>query len=328
MDRDRKIYLEEFRDFLPEKIFDSHIHIWRKTDFTRPLDKKERLAPGSSFKEFTFSELSRAYAELFTGKKWEGFVFSIPFKAIDFDRANSYISFVCLKNKNCYPLMIPDLKWSKEEIEKRIATGGFFGFKPYYTFVAGKKSSEIRVEDYVTGPQLEVANKRSLIILLHIPRPGRIADPVNRRDIVKICSSYPRAKFILAHIGRSYGPEFLARGIKDIKSLRNLYYDLAMVNDASTIQLLLKNVPVSRVLFGTDFPIALKRGLHACSNGKCVFLMDEKLPWSVKTTGIEYTYFTYEIIRAIKQAANMLRLSRKEVRAIFYDNAKGLLTQK
>ena len=325
INRDKRIYLEEIRDFLPERIFDSHIHIWRKTDFKKPPGKKELLAPGGSFKEFTFTMLSRTYKNLFPEKKWEGLVFSIPFEIIDFDRVNTYISDVCAKNENCYPLMIPNLEWDMDEIERRMDEGKFLGFKPYYTFVKGKKPAEIRISDYVTNAQLEVANEKGLIILLHIPRPGRIADAYNRRDIVELCNSYPRAKFILAHIGRSYGPQFLAEGIRDIRGLENLYYDIAMVNDTSVIQLLLENVPVSRVLFGTDLPIALMKGLHTCINGRCVFLMNEKLSWSVKTTGIEYTYFAYEIMRAIKQAVYMLKLNKKETRAIFYDNAKNLV---
>jgi len=325
MDKDKKIYLEELRDFLPEKIFDFHIHIWRKTDFICAISKNELSSPGGSFKEFTFSQLAETYNELFPGKEWEGLVFSIPFSAIDFDRANAYVSRICAKNKNCFSLMIPDLKWSREEIERRIEAGRFLGFKPYYTFVKGKCPDSIRIGDYVTKPMLEVANKKNLIILLHIPRPERIADKYNRKDIVRLCSLYPEVRFILAHIGRSYGREFLARGIKDIKGLQNLYYDLAMVNDESVIQLLLDSVPLSKVLFGTDFPVALKKGLHICINGKCVFLMDKKLPWSVKTNGIEYTYFAYETVRAIKQAADTLKLNHEEIKAIFYDNAKRLI---
>jgi predicted TIM-barrel fold metal-dependent hydrolase len=238
---------------------------------------------------------------------------------------NEYIGKEIKERGKYFGLFIPPIDANAKELVQKIEKWNFSGFKPYYTFVKDKNKDDIRIIDFVTQAQLEVANDKELLILLHIPRKERIADPANIEDIINICLSWPKAKIVLAHIGRSYGPYFLEKAIDKIKDLENLYYDLAAVNDGEVIELLLENVSPSKVIYGTDIPITLERGKHLCINRQCVFITRKKFGWSISDKNLECTYFVYETIRAIKWAAKRRRLIPQEIEDIFYNNAKRLL---
>lgn len=38
--------------------------------------------------------------------------------------------------------------------------------------------------------------------MLHIPRDGRLKDPVNLAQMMEIEEKYPKVKLIIAHVGR------------------------------------------------------------------------------------------------------------------------------
>jgi len=326
-DKDLVVYKEEIEDFIPRKIFDFHIHVWQKGHLLKACPQEpEKTIPGSHLEECSFESLESVCQDLFPGVLIQGLVFGLPFKGMNINMMNEYVSGKIKNEKGKYAgLLIPRLEAGTEELISEIEKGCFSGFKPYYTQVENKTGDEIRINDFVTKAQLETADDKELIILLHIPKKARIADPVNIEDIIDICVSYPKARIVLAHIGRSYGPYFLEKAIDKIKGLGNLYYDLAMVNDGRVIDLLLENVGSSKVLYGTDIPIALEKGKHICVNKQCLFITEKKFPWSISGQGLECTYFVYEGIRAIKWAAKRRKLSLEEIENIFYNNAKGLL---
>lgn len=45
---DKLIYENEFRDWLPEKIFDSHVHVFDKSNFQSGYELPEKVVTGSS----------------------------------------------------------------------------------------------------------------------------------------------------------------------------------------------------------------------------------------------------------------------------------------
>ena len=83
--------------------------------------------------------------------------------------------------------------------------GGFLGLKSYLNLAPARiPEPYIRILDFFPPEHLELLNRRGWIMMLHIPRPGRLKDPVNLSDIAWIKRTYPRIRLILAHIGRAY----------------------------------------------------------------------------------------------------------------------------
>src|SRR5581483_9959331 len=96
--------------------------------------------------------------------------------------------------------------------------------------------------------------------MLHIPRRARLADPLNQRQIVELCTRYPRARIVLAHIGRAYYYKNVVGHLDALRDLPNLYYDLAMVNHWEVMEYAFQKLDQHKILYGSDIPIALAPG--------------------------------------------------------------------
>ena len=93
-----------------------------------------------------------------------------------------------------------------EIIQERIEKNGSIGVKPYLNYAAEfyvKPSKDVEIFDMLTPAQLAYLDKAKLAVTLHIPRPDRFSDPVNRSQMMTLCEKYPDIKFIFAHIGRA-----------------------------------------------------------------------------------------------------------------------------
>lgn len=322
------IWDDELKDFVPDTIFDFHCHIWLR-DHMRETWSMESTNPSLPItcEEFSVEDLVKAESTLFPGRKVETLMFGFPAKEVDIDKNNDYVSH-SIQKVNGYGLMMPSLGASSEELDTIVSEGNFIGFKPYWTFVTWKEQDEVRISDMVTRAQLEVANARKLIILLHIPRKLRLADPDNLDWIKKMAKRYPNARFVIAHVGRSYCSWPAKAGLDQLKDLENVYFDTAMVQNPVVYQLLFRKVSLERIIFGTDLPIAWERGRVVCVNGRNLFVTAKPYSWSLSMAGekaLECTYFVYEMLRAIKEAAELEGLSPTQLKSIFYDNAKRIV---
>lgn len=333
---DLKTFKDEFNDFLPEKIIDSHVHLWKKDFLDEEISEERRKV--SPFLDpnivdgFSFEEFRMVAEKLFPGKKYEGLFFGLPAKEIDLAKANKYISDVCREN-NCYGLYIPEP--DLEEIPDSFFEDGFVGFKPYPDLANyrvpedfSKLDIDISIFDFVSRKVLEFSNKYSLILLLHIPRKGRLNDKRNIEEIRAIAKGYPDIKIILAHAGRSYCYSDIKDSIDYLKDIENLYVDTAMINSFSVNKVLLEELGPERILYGSDLAIAALKGKNIDINNRHYFVTSTPRPWSLSSDAMNldgFTYFIYEIIRAIRVAVKSLGLGREEIKNIFYLNSMGLL---
>jgi len=72
-------------------------------------------------------------------------------------------------------------------LERRIKAGGFIGAKSYLSVApAYLPTREIRILDFFPPQHLEVLDRHGWIVMLHIPRDGRLKDPVNLGQMLEI----------------------------------------------------------------------------------------------------------------------------------------------
>ncbi len=325
---DLPIYDQELREWLPDRIFDAHTHSWLLEHVLHPISE-ERVNLMFEAESLSWEDLASDYRLLFPGKAVEWLAFPMPITAIDRTENNAYVA-RCIDGSHTYGLYVPGLEDTAETLWAAIHEGGFLGFKPYHSYVTGKPVDEIRVVDFVRVPQLEVAEEHALIIMLHLPRPGRIGDPVNQTDVRAIAKQYPHARIVLAHGGRAYGRAMIESGISAVIDLPNVYFDLSNVYDYSVVRALLEGIPLRRILFGTDDPVATVRGMMLLLNGQRVFITRKRFRWSVTSelpNQLRCTFFVYEQLRAMKQACQDLHIGAHDVQTLFYDNVRALIGQ-
>ncbi len=335
---DRRFYEARIRDFLPEKIIDIHTHVWLdrfraqvSNDPLRAVTWPSRVALDNSIED-----LIETYRLMFPGKQFTPMIFANPHtRDDDIDGMNDYIS-RSAKEYHCPSLIFAMPWWSAEEFEQKIIAGGFLGAKVYLTFSDPKiAQNDIAIFDFLPHHQLEVLNQHGWIVMLHIPRSGRLRDPKNLAQMLEIEKRYPNVKLIIAHVGRAYCNEDVGNAFEVLAEAKNMMFDFCANTNSWVFEQLIRAVGPKRIMFGSDLPVLRMRTRRICENGQYVNLIPKGLYGEVSNDSHmreveggeadKLTFFMYEEIDAFRRAAEVTKLSQKDIDDIFYGNAKRLI---
>jgi len=323
-ERNRKIFEQELEDFLPEKILDFHVHILNEG--VVPAGETYSCA-GHHIAKYDLDDLAQDLQQAYPGRGTYAVCFGSPHAEYDRELNNRYVAEHC-DGQRFFPLRLFDPHESdREAVREDIVTNGFLGLKPYLNYVGKSDPEDVEIADMLPAWIMEVADELGLIVMLHIPRKQRLADPLNQRQVVELCRSYPKARIVLAHVGRAYFLRNITGNLKNLKDLPNLYYDVAMLNNWEVLEYLFKNVAPERILYATDTPIALAPGKSVEINDQYTYVTP--VPWKLSISDdhrkLVFTSFLYEELRAIRKAVERLGLSGRFVRRLFYENGMALL---
>ena len=226
------------------------------------------------------------------------------------------------------PLMGIRPEWSAETVEQVLLEGGFAGFKPYPYMAAAEKGAEVSIFDFLPHAHLAVAERHHKVVLLHLPRRGRLADKENIREIREIVQTYPSIKLVLAHFGRCFNPIYFERGLDQLGSdLPALYFDTAAVLNPQVHQMALERLSIRQILFGTDLPIMLWHGRRRWTETEYINLCREHFNWNKHLepeAEAGYTLFVYEQIKAMLDTLAAARDPQQAIQAVFHDNAAAV----
>lgn len=335
-DYDKKIWEEELKDFLPQKIIDIHTHVYKKEYFDpAPSNGTKRTVSWTSTvaSENPIEDLKETYELLFPEKDVSALMFVLGKTGLD--KNNAYLSNV---SRECgWPALYyshPDE--SADYLEKAIRDGGFLGVKCYLNrapeYIPAK---EIRIFDFFPKHQLERLNDMGAICMLHIPRDGRLQDPVNINQIMEIRKEFPKLRLIVAHIGRAYTKEDIGNAFDILTQEPETMYDFAANCCEYAITEVIKRCGPKHVMFGTDMPILRMRTHRIEENGTYVNLVppglyhdplgDPHLREVSEEEGKKITFFAYEELLAFKRACEKLNMTKQDVEDMMYNNAMNLI---
>lgn len=334
---DKKIYEEELKDFLPGKMFDIHTHVWLKT-----LNDPAPIIPGEVKRTVTWpslvasdnsiEDLQETYRLMFPGKDVKALIFAGGGGS---DKNNSYVSES--SKKSGFPaLYYSNPTQSSDEIENAIRSGGFLGLKSYLNKSPKYLSvNEIRILDFFPKHQLKRLDQMGAIVMLHIPRDGRLKDPVNLAQILEIKQDFPNVRLIIAHVGRAYVESDIGNAFDVLKAVPNLMFDFSANCCETAIREVIRNAGAKHVMFGTDMPILRMRCRRIEKDGTYINLIppglygdpkqDSHLQEVSAKEAEKITFFAYEELLAFKRAAKTLNLSRQDIEDIMYNNAFSLI---
>ena len=327
---DMAVYETELKDFLPEKIFDAHVHLFDESCLPQGYEFPEKDCCRKFGGQFTLEHCLEYIRAMLPEQDFYLNSFGHPSQEFSLDSGAQYTGRVS-DNKRYFGMAMVSPHDSIASVQKRISANRLIGYKPYLNFVDWKKKDEITIFDMLPDQQMEYADAGGLAVTLHIPRPGRLADHVNQQQMIELCRRYPNAKIIFAHIGRAYYLQNVTGYLDGIAGCPNAYIDTAMVNHEGVLEYAFNKFPRERILFGSDAPIALLRGKSVEINNQYAYLMGEdyQIGSTIYDAGhaVEFTSFYYEQLRAIKLAAGRAGLSSTEVENIFWGNAFRLFSQ-
>jgi hypothetical protein len=323
-ERNLHIYNEEVRDFIPERLLDFHVHVFH--DQSLKNDDPGFPLPGTRIRSYTIPELMGDMEKIYPGKRCAAVVFGFPDLKYNADVNNRYIAENC-DCRSVFPFRLLKPEEDPEVVEGELVSMGFLGVKPYLNYVQGKPIQEIEIHDMLPAGIMEVIDRLGLMVMLHIPRKDRLADPVNQEQIVQIATSYPNARIILAHIGRAYYLSNIVGQLERIRDFPNVYCDTAMVNHWEVLEYLFTHFDRKRILYGTDLPIAVCGGKSVEINDQYTYVTSE--PWFLSISDdhgkLVFTSFIYEQIRAIRKAAQRTGLGGTFLEDLFYNNGATLI---
>lgn len=328
-DYDKKVYTEELKDFLPDKIVDSHAHCWRVEDDEYDRSKFPKKWTNLVAKDCYIEDLLETYKTLFAGKKVIPIIFGNSVNRCM--EHNAYIKSVSEK------YLFPSLFWTRYEmspefVEENVLKGGFQGLKPYLGGCKqGVNPSEADIYDFLPKNHLEVANKYGWKIVLHVSKSKRFKDESNLKTLLEIEQNYPNVKLIVAHIGRAYTGSDVGDAFEVLKNTKNMLFDFSANTNSSVITKCIETFGTKRVLFGTDMPIAKMKMRRIIENGTYINVIPKGLYGDVsndvhmrESLDSNITNFTYEILRAFKLSTSDLTLTRKDIEDIMCGNAASL----
>lgn len=335
---DRCFYQQRIKDFIPDKVIDIHTHLWSATEKT--VGKKwqvERVVswPGLVAKDNPAEDLMETYKLMFPDKDISTLVFANPLCADDLDGENAYVSDRA-KEFNLPSLILSTPLWGANELEIKILAGSFLGAKVYLSFAdLSIPRGQITIFDFLPRHQLEVLNEHGWIVMLHIPRDGRLKDPVNLSQMLEIEKRYPDIKLIIAHVGRAYCIEDVSNAFEVLADTENIVFDFSANTNAEVFEQLIKAVGPKRILFGSDLPITRMRMRRICNDGIYVNIVPKGLYGDVsgdknmcEVEGEEaekLTFFLYEEIYAFRRSAENCGLTSEHIEDVFYNNAVSII---
>jgi len=334
---DKCCYQEHLKDFLPENIIDIHTHVYKKeiTGSTAVQDK--RLVSWTSLvaEDNPIEDLLETYKRMFPGKKVTPCIFPWVEPVDKIDELNEYTRASAM-SRQLPVLLLAHPSCPGEELDRKLTEGGYNGIKVYLSFAPSYiPGDEVRIFDFLSHEHLAVLDKRGLMVMLHIPRSGRLKDPVNLAQILEIEQKYPNLKLVLAHVGRAYCLEDIGDAFEVLGKTERLMFDISANTNAEVFAQALEALGPKRMIFGSDLPITRMRMRRICEKGIYINLVPRGLYGDVSgdrnmrevdgEEAAELSFFLYEEMMAIKDAVNEVGLQKTDVEDIFYNNAKKII---
>lgn len=324
-------YQKEIAPVLPPRVLDFHAHTWTSDHWKeKPWDTGKD--GGRYMVTDAFYPPTQVLADgqaCFPDRVYEAVCFGYPTPAVNWEQDTAYVAQAARDHAQLWPLVLggPALGITRERYEQVLDEGGFYGFKIFLNWY-GDDYGNMRIEDMVGPIERALANERGLILLLHVPRSDRLADPDIQKGLQWLAHECPQAKIVLAHCGRCYLPAEMKAAIGCLRGLTNVWMDTSMVMDPIVIQMALREIGPQKILFATDFPVAAMRGRRVRVLDHWVDVVLKGYPdsaWRVSSDAIRAGYMTWEIVLAIRWAADMCGLSDVERDGIFYQYGMDLL---
>jgi glutamate-1-semialdehyde 2,1-aminomutase len=327
-DLDRRIWLEELDEFVPARVFDAHTHIYH-WDFYRNPEKDQSAYQfvGRDYPEASRAMLDACDAALFPGRTVDRLAFPFPFAThTDFAGSNAYLAEQLREAPRSAGLLLVHPEMSAEEAERDLDGYGFLGFKPYRFFARNGDPVNCRLTEFMPEHLIALADRRGLLIMMHLSKRDAIADPENMADLQHLAERYPRVRWILAHCARSYSSWAIERAASVLRRLTNCWFDTSSVCESDAFDALYSAVGVERVMYGSDdVPVGVMRGKYIAFGYAWAYLSPENQSLGLSHCDGRMTFTRYEQLRAMRRASKRLGITAEQNRALFCDTATNLI---
>jgi uncharacterized protein len=327
---DARFFEEKLRPRLPRAIFDVHVHLNLPEHVTTvPAERYQSDWALQCGAVLTCEDFYRIAEDMFPGIRYTVAGFPWPVREADLEANNTYLA--QMKRVGwIHPFMVVKPEWDPEEVERVLVEGDFAGFKPYPDMVSGTKGAEIGILDFIPHAQWAILERHRKTAVIHLPRGERLASRANVAELLEIRQRYPDVGIIVAHVGRSFCPDFMRRGLAALGGhMGEFHYDLSGVMHAESLRLAFDALPIERVFYGSDLPVFHWHGETECTAAGYHHVSRERFSWVKEHRSPEnesaYVLILYRQMANILDALERLGSSQEQLRGVFGEYAKALL---
>ena len=316
-DHDRRIWEEELVGFVPDRVFDAHVHL---------LDRRHLSDTPGAFLQWSDASLATLQAwaaRLYPGRETHFLTLGTPSPGIDVAAHNGWAAqqIQADPQSRYQRLVTPGCR--TEDIVRDLNLPGVVGLKPYRSFATTGDAARCRIHEFLPHEQLELANDRQLWITLHLSRYDGCADSWNLADLEEFTTRrYPRIRWILAHCARSFTYWPIRQSVDRLREMPQIWYDVSAVTDIRPLITLFSKERSERIFYGSDGVDATYfRGQYVALGRAWQALDAERAGLAFPHCDGRPILAIYEQLLSMKQAAEIVGLSREDVENIFWRNA-------
>ena len=316
-EHDQVIWDEELSDFVPDRVFDAHIHLFNSAHYP----------PGNAaWSDQGLADIQQWAETLYPGRRTHFLALGSPLIGIDVAAHNAWLINEIQQDANSRLNRLVTPACTPDEISRDVEQAGVVGLKPYRIFALNGDAKECSIEQFLTHEQLEVADHYGLWVTMHLSKELACADPTNLADLREYTTSrYPNVKWILAHCARSFTYWPIRQAVSQLRDMPNIYYDLSAVDDLRPILTLFQQESLDRILYGSDGVDATYfRGKYVALGRAWQYLDAAEAGMRFPHCDARPILSVYEQLLCMKHAAEIAEFGQPEIDAIFWKNATEL----
>jgi len=317
---DQQIWDEELEDFVPDRVFDAHIHLFNP----------DHLSPAASTtNRWGATDLATAKqwaSRLYPGRETHFLVLGTPLPGIDVASHNDWCMAQVRQDPQSRMNRLVTPQCELQDIERDVHEQGFIGLKPYRIYSVTGDIAQCRIHDFLPYPQLELANELGLWVTMHLSRFQGCADEFNLSDLREFTlKRFPNIKWILAHCARSFTYWPIRQAVDQLRDLPNIWYDVSAVTDVRPMITLFSREDRRRILYGSDgIDATYFHGQYAALGRAWQGLDAGRLDLQFPHCDGRPILAIYEQLLSMKHAAEIAQWSRDDVENLFWRSATEL----
>ncbi len=314
-------------DFLPDRIFDTHAHLFDTDMMPALTGNTERVVCGWEKYQQEMTPLLCNPRQL----RINAIVFPDGKMA---DRSNGLIeksdAFITGELSKCegnVGEIVVHPAETEEDLEARLVHPGIRGFKCYHNLSGIDVSWNATIDQYLPESAWAVANKRKMVITLHMVRDHALADEENLRYIRTMAKKYPDAVLILAHCARAFASWTGVESVAKVADLDNVWFDFSAVCESPAMLQIMKKVGIERCMWGSDYPVCRGRGKAISLADSFYWIYQNDLDNFASKTRMNSYLIGTENLMAVRQAFILAELGDDAVEDFFWNNAVSLFSR-
>lgn len=317
---DREI-AEELAGFLPDTLFDAHLHLYRVRELAEPVPPLTAAGPAHVTPRIWRARLGR---QVGAERLAAGLFMPYPTPGCDVAVVNRTLLADLDRDPGSRGAIIITPACRRAQVEALLAHPQVVGFKPYHFFAGGTDTKQAHLRAFVPELAWELAHERGLVIVLHLVRHAAWGDPDNQRTLLGWLERFPNARVQMAHAARGFHPPNTIRHLHLLEPFENVWFDSSGICEAPALVAILRRCGHRRLLWGSDFPVSEIRGRCVTVGDGFVWLDPDSVRWDELPYLGTPTLVGLESLRALREACETVGLTRAQVREVFAGNARRL----